>query len=91
MLGTNWRPSAIEDKIYDMMEGHEAGVEVYEEALTDLISDYLTKNFPGMEWNLGCSPWPNMDGGVCFICWIEEGHLHSIVFDYVKKGHNIYG
>lgn len=90
MLGTNWRPSAIEDKIYDMMEGHEAGVEVYEEALTDILADYLTKEYRGMEWNLVCSPWPNMNGGVCAVSWIEEGHLHMIMFDYVKKGRNIY-
>ena len=91
MLGTDWRPSALEDKIYEMMENYEVGTELYEEALTGVLADYLTKNFPGMEWKLGCSPWPNMEGGVCAVSWFEGWYLHMIMFDYVKKGCNIYG
>ena len=90
MLGTDWRPSAIEDKIYGIMEDYEAGIELYEEALTDAISDYLTKNFPGMEWNLACSEWPNTNGGVCAVSWVEVEHLHMIMFDYIKKGRDMF-
>ena len=90
MLGTDWRPSAIEDKIYGIMENYEAGTELYEEVLTDVLADYLTKEYPSMQWNLGCSEWPNTNGGICAVSWMEEGHLHMIMFDYIKKGRDMF-
>ena len=87
MLGnTKFNPSAIEDAIYDMMDNYMLGMEIYEERLVDVVSDFLGNHCSSIEWQLGCSEWPDCSGGTCFVSWIEAGHLHSIGFDYKKKG-----
>ena len=86
MLGTKWYPSHIEDEIYDTMMTYEVGFDLYNEGLTDAIADYFTNYLPEVEWQLGCSMWPNETGGVCSVSWIEDGHIHMISFDYIKEG-----
>lgn len=87
MLGnTKFRPSFIEDEIYEMMDDYIVGMETYEEGLVDAVSDFLGNYCPGTEWQLSCSEWPNCSGGVCYVSWIEDGHLHMIGFDYKKEG-----
>ena len=85
MLGSPFRPSKVEDEIYDTMESYVAGSDLYNEGLVDAITDYFTNYNPAAEWKLCCSPWPNMAGGVCSVCWIEDGHVHMVAFDYVKE------
>ena len=88
MLGNEkFYPSAIEDAIYGMMDDYMLGMETYEEGLVDTINDFLGNYCFGFEWQLGCSEWPDCSGGVCFISWIEDGHLHMISFDYKKEGY----
>lgn len=90
MLGnTKFNPSHIEDEIYEMMDDYEYGTNLYEEGLVSAITDFLTNYNPGVEWNLACSEWPNCSGGVCYVSWIENGHLHMIGFDYKKEGEEI--
>lgn len=84
MLGNNWYPSEIENIIYEAMEDYEMGIELYEEGLVDMITDYFINYFPSTEWKLVCSPWPDMSGGVCSVSWMENGHIHMIMFDYIK-------
>lgn len=87
MLGNEkFYPSAIEDAIYGMMDDYMLGMETYEEGLVSAVSDFLGNYCPGTEWQLGCSEWPDCSGGVCFVSWIEAGHLHMIGFDYKKEG-----
>ena len=82
MLGNEkFYPSAIEDAIYGMMDDYMLGMETYEEGLVDTITDFLGNYCFGIEWQLGCSEWPDCSGGGCFISWIEDGHLHMISFD----------
>lgn len=78
-------PSFVEDAIYSMMDDYMLGMETYEEGLVDTITDFLGHNCPGIQWQLGCSEWPDCSGGVCYVSWVEGGHLHMIGFDY-KKG-----
>lgn len=86
MLGnTKFNPSLIEDEIYEMMDDYEYGTNLYEEGLVYAITDFLTNHTYGFEWNLGCSEWPDRTGGVCYISWIENSHLHMISFDYKKE------
>lgn len=86
MLGAKWHPSWVENEIYSMMDDYMIGMETYEEGLVDTISDFLGNNCPNIEWNLGCSEWPDCTGGVCYVSWIEDGHIHMIGFDYKKEG-----
>lgn len=87
MLGNaKFNPSVIEDQIYSMMDDYMLSMETYEEGLVDAVTDFLGNYCPGTEWQLGCSEWPNCSGGVCYVSWIESGHLHMIGFDYKKDG-----
>ena len=86
MLGNEkFYPSAIEDAIYGMMDDYMLGMEIYEEGLVDAVTDFLTNYVPTVKWNLACSEWPDCSGGVCYVSWIENGHLHMIGFDYKKE------
>ena len=86
MLGnTKFNPSLIEDEIYEIMDDYEYGTNLYEEGLVSAITDFLSNDTYGFEWNLGCSEWPDCSGGVCYVSWIEGGHLHMIGFDYKKE------
>ena len=88
MLGnTKFNPSLIEDEIYGMMDDYIVGSDTYEEGLVSAVTDFLTNYtpVPVVEWNLGCSEWPNHSGGICYVSWIENGHLHMIGFNYKKE------
>ena len=90
MLGNEkFYPSAIEDAIYGMMDDYMLGMETYEEGLVDTITDFLGNYCFGIEWQLGCSEWSDCSGGVCYVSWIENGHLYMISFDYKKEGEEI--
>ena len=87
MLGnTKFNPSFIEDEIYGMMDDYIVGSDTYNEGLMSAVIDFLTNYNPGVEWSLGCSEWPDCSGGVCYVSWIENSHLHMIGFDYKKEG-----
>ena len=90
MLGnTKFNPSFIEDEIYEMMDDYIMGSDTYEEGLVSAVTDFLTNYAPVIEWNLTCPEWPDCSGGVCYVSWIENGHLHMIGFDYKKEGEEI--
>ena len=80
MLGP-FNPSAIVNEIYDIMEDYEIGVETYAYDVTDAITEYFTNNLK-MEYNLCCAEWPNEEGGVCAVAFIDNGHPQLIMFDY---------
>lgn len=89
MLGSGkWRPSIIEDQLLDILEEHAKGCDIYDETATDSIINFMAKYFPNITFKLGCSEWPNQNGGVCCISWIEpdDNYLGSLMFDYVKEG-----
>ena len=79
MLG-NFHPSTIENKIYDIMEEFEIGCDLYQHSVTDKIAEWLCDLH--IEYQLCCSDWPNEEGGVCAIAFIEDGYPHLIIFDY---------
>ena len=85
MIGSGFNPSVVEDRIYEMMDDYIVGSDTYEEGLVDAITNYFTNCYPAKEWQLACSPWPDMSGGVCAISWIEDGHCHMVMFDYRKE------
>ena len=85
MLGNmKFHPSYVEDGIYDFMDDYAVGTDTYKESLINVIADYLDKYTPQIEWGLSVTE-RLFDGGVCYVSWIENGHLHMIGFDYVKE------
>ena len=87
MLGnTKFNPSLIEEKIYEMMEGYMIGMDTYSEGLVSAVIDFFAIDNSDIELNLGCSEWLDCSGGVCYVSWIEGGHLYTISFDYKKEG-----
>ena len=79
MLG-NFHPSRIENKIYDITEEFEIGCDLYQHAVTDKIAEWLSNLH--VEYQLCCSDWPNEEGGVCAVAFVEDGYPHLVVFDY---------
>ena len=81
MLGT-FNPSFTANEIYDMMDDYEThGCDLYDHGLCDAIADYLA-NHAHIEYNLCCSDWPNEEGGVCAVTFVDGGHPQLIMFDY---------
>lgn len=81
-----FHPSKIEDEIYKLMDNFAVGSDTYSENLVGEIAIFLQEHYPVVEWQCGCSEWPNCEGGVCYISWIENGHLHMLGFDYKREG-----
>lgn len=84
MIGTKWAPSEIENTLYDIMESYEIGLDLYEEGVVSAITDYFSDYVTNIQWQLGCTEWQDMTGGVCYISFIDNGTLHMIGFDYRK-------
>ena len=83
MLGTNvFYPSKIEEEIYDLMIDFTAGSDSYIEELVEVAIEYLGDH--ATEWRAGCAEYPDGTGGICYLSWIENGHLHMIDFEYRK-------
>ena len=80
MLNTFY-PSAITTHIYDILEGYEIKTDVYESGAIDAIADYLD-NYLKVEHQIYRSDWPNEEGGVCGVAFIDKDHPQLIMFDY---------
>ena len=84
MLGTNvFYPSKIEDEIYDLMIDFTVGSDSYTEELVGVAIEYLGDH--ATEWRAGCTEYLDGTGGICYLSWIENGHLHMIDFEYRKE------
>lgn len=87
---TGFHGSIVEDHIYDiMMDGHImiAGTEdTYDEELFDAVQEFFTEKCASIQWNMMCSMWPNEEGGTVSCAWIEAGILHTLGWDFIKKG-----
>ena len=80
MLG-NFHPSTVVDEIYGIMDDYEIATDVFNHGLCDAIADYLA-NHVHVEFNLCCSDWPNKEGGVCAVAFVENGYPQLVMFDY---------
>jgi hypothetical protein len=74
--------STIVNDIYDILDAYETeGLDLYNFGATDAIADYLT-NYVKVEFQLACSEWPNEEGGVCSVAFVDNGHPQLVMFDY---------
>lgn len=81
MLG-EFHASTIVNDIYSILDDYETeGVDLFNFGATDAIADYLT-NYVKVEFQLACSEWPNEEGGVCSVAFVEGGHPQLVMFDY---------
>ena len=81
MLG-NFNPSAIVNEIYSILDDYETeGIDLYNYNVTEAIADYLTNHLK-IEYLLCCSEWPNEEGGVCSVAFVDRGHPQLVMFDY---------
>ena len=81
MLG-EFHASTIVNDIYDILDDYETeGLDLYNFGVTDAITDYLTNHIK-VEFQLACSDWPNEEGGVCSVAFVEGGYPHLVMFDY---------
>lgn len=82
MIG-HFNPSVVENTIYEIMEDYETeGIDTYNFGVVDAITDYLT-NYAKVEYQACCSEWPNEKGGVCAFSFVDGGHPHLILLDYL--------
>lgn len=87
-IGTaNFHPSAIEDKIYDILDSspdHIVSSSDYTWEAIEKVIDFMYEQAKsdGMEYDIIDDAHPDEDGGSVSICWIEAGHLHHIVLSY---------
>lgn len=80
-VGNEFRPSAIEDYIYDMIntEEHTVSSSEYDRTIGPEIMAYLENCC--VQFNIIEDPYPDMTGASLSICWIETGYLHHIVLN----------
>ena len=87
-IGTaNFHPSAIEDKIYDILNSspnHIVSSCDFTQEAVDKVIEFMGEEAKsnGMEYDIIDDPHPDEEGGSVSICWIEAGHLHHIVLSY---------
>ena len=81
MSGNVFRPSHIEDEIYSIMDDYIEGIDLYNYGLCDAIEDYFV-NHLHREYLMSASNWPNNEGGVCAISWVEGAYPKMVMFDY---------
>lgn len=75
-------PSAIEDKIYDVVIDHivVAGNEdIYDMDVYDEVHNLMINEFDDdRKFNMWVSPYPDETGGVISVSWWEAGRVHSM-------------
>jgi len=81
----HFRPSIIEDTIYEILDSDPEFIYSSQEYTPDAIEkvfEYM--NTLTGEWSAIDDVYPDEDGGSVSICWIEAGHLRHIVINYHK-------
>jgi len=73
----------IENKIYDIIEDYECGIDIYSWGADDKVAEYLAS--ANIEFTHLFSMWPNEQGGCAMFAWIENNRLHSICFNIIKE------
>ena len=77
-----FNPSRIVNEIYNIMDDYETeGIDLYNYGVCDAIADYFD-NYEKIEYVFNVSEWPNEEGGVCGIAFVEKGHPQLVLFDY---------
>lgn len=74
-------PSTITNRIYELLDEYETeGLDLYNAAAVDVIDNYLDSI--DVEHEVCTNDWPNEEGGVCGVAFIDGDHPHLVMFDY---------
>lgn len=73
--------SVISNRIYELLDEYETeGLDLYNIAAVDVINNYL--HSIDVEHEIYTSDWPNKEGGVCGVAFVDGGHPQLVMFDY---------
>ena len=68
------------DKVYELLEKHLVGIDVYSNEAIDEIAKYLDEHKYCYE--MGTELHSNMEGGVCAVALFYRGQPRLIMFEY---------
>ena len=70
-------------EVYSILDGYETeGCDLYNYGAISAIGNYFKSRRPQTKWVCDISEWPNEEGGVCAVSFIDSGHPQLILFDY---------
>lgn len=78
----------IKTEIYEILASDPSYTMSYTqqtEAGIDAVLEYMRSLNSSIQWNYEWSAHPDECGAEVFICWIEEGELHTTVLSYRTK------
>lgn len=78
-IGNDFHPSIVEDIIYEVLDEHSLSLNTYERTAGPAIMTLLENSC--IQFNIIEDPYPDMTGASVSVCWIENGHLHHLVFN----------
>lgn len=77
-----FHPSEVDAYLCDKVftnEEYICGIDTFAQSALDEIFHILKVHFSHIEWSAIA------EQNTCSLCWIEDGHLHHIKFDYVPQ------
>lgn len=78
-----WAPSAVEQYVYDILDGYDEGIDIYKHEVVDKIAEYLNSLPSPFQFQYSCEDWPNMQGGCYTLAFVDNDKLHMVGFNYV--------
>ena len=70
-------------EVYCILDGYETeGCDLYNYGAISAIGNYFKSKRPLTKWVCDISEWPNEEGGVCAVAFVENGYPQLIMFDY---------
>lgn len=73
-------PSQVEQSIIEILDNWAEGINTYLESAITIIESNLRKT--KLEWNID-KFFYDYDHGGCSIAWVEDGHLHTMSFEFI--------
>ena len=78
-IGNNFHLSAIETMICEVLDEHSLPSRDHERTAGPAVMTLMENCC--VEFNIIEDPYPDMTGASVSVCWIEDGHLHHLVFN----------
>ena len=77
-------------EVYSILDDYETeGCDLYNYGAISAIGNYFKNKRPLTKWVCDISEWPNEEGGVCAIAWVEEDEPCLVMFDFKFGGGNV--
>ena len=77
-------------EVYSILDDYETeGCDLYNYGAIGAIGDFFKTARPQIKWVCDVSEWPNEEGGVCAIAWVEDNKPYLVMFDFKFGGGNV--